>query len=82
MGDLSFGRSFGMLRTGGKDNYFMKMTRSSQVMIKTFGYVPYVVRIMALIPWSQKAKKYTKFLGWCREVIEERKKVLYFGFPL
>jgi hypothetical protein len=75
MGDLSFGKSFNMLRTRGKDDYFMKMTRDSQVMIKVIGHVSYLVRIMALMPWSRTSRKYTKFLKWRRCIIEERKQV-------
>jgi hypothetical protein len=80
MGDLSFGKSFNMLQTDGKDDYFMKMTQDSQVVVKITGYVPYMIRVAALTPWLKAAREYTKFLNWCSDILEERRQVIWSSF--
>ncbi|RPB01173.1 hypothetical protein L873DRAFT_1788484 [Choiromyces venosus 120613-1] len=54
----------------GKDDYF-RITVASQYPTKVLVQVPWIVRILALMPWLNK--EYYKFLAWCKDIVDERK---------
>src|ERR1700710_798635 len=64
MGDLAFGKSFGMLRTG-TTHFALKMLHNGQRPLGVLGPVPWAFMIMISLPLV--ANKYRKFLKWCDE---------------
>jgi hypothetical protein len=72
MGDLAFGRSFGMLESG-ELHEALRIMHEGQ---KLLGYVtplPWIVPILKMIPRAAAGEK--RFRAWRKEQIEKRQKV-------
>lgn len=73
MGDIAFNKSFNMLPTHGKQDKFMRITLASQFGVAIFGHIPYMIRILDLIPFLNR--EYKEFMDWCEDLVVERKQV-------
>ncbi|OCL03915.1 cytochrome P450 [Glonium stellatum] len=72
MGDLSFGKSFGMLRDGVK-HYFMKSLHDSMTIIGYFSHLVWLFPFFQIIPILNA--EHLKFWDWVKNQVEERKKM-------
>lgn len=72
MGEISFGKSWGMLQTG-QYHDAIKRLHDSMFLLAIFWHVPWVVRLLDMIPGAASAMK--GFREWCREQLEEKRKV-------
>ena len=72
MGDLPFGKSFGMLRTG-TTHFILNMLHDAGKVVGALGPVPWMILIIASI--QLVANKREQFLAWCGKEVEQRKKV-------
>ncbi|KAI5815059.1 cytochrome P450 67 [Pyronema omphalodes] len=73
MGEISFGKSWGMLETG-QYHDAIKRLHDSMFLLAIFWHVPWVVRLLDMIPGAASAMK--GFREWCREQLEEKRKAL------
>lgn len=73
MGDIAFNKSFNMLPTHGKQDKYMRITLASQFGVAIFGHIPYMIRILDLIPFMNS--EYKEFMKWCEDLVVERKQV-------
>lgn len=72
MGDLSFGKSFGMLQDGVK-HYFMKALHADMTSV---GYLSHLVWLFPLLKITPGLNSdHLKFWAWCRLQVELRRKV-------
>lgn len=81
MGDLAFGKSFGLLEskgTNGSDR-FMTTMHSNMAIVGMLGHVGWFIRLTLWIPGMSGARG--KFDAWCGEMVEKRKQVSRCLFP-
>jgi cytochrome P450 len=74
MGALTYGSDFGMLEKGGKDNsdYFLTMTHASMRSVGLLAHIPWVMLLLESL--GAAGDTHMKFLAWCEELVEQRKK--------
>lgn len=72
MGDLSFGKSFGMLRDGVK-HYFMKSLHADVTSMGYLVHIPWLLPFLKLIPVLNADN--LKFWKWMKSQVSERKMV-------
>ncbi|KAM0431326.1 hypothetical protein ACHAPT_005300 [Fusarium lateritium] len=71
MGDLAFGRSFGMLRDGIK-HYYMELGDTNMSLIGAFSRLVWLFPLFKAIPGVNHA--HIKFQQWLREQVDQRRK--------
>jgi hypothetical protein len=74
MGDLAWGKSFGMLKDGVK-HYFMKCLHADMKNIGLFSHMMWLFPIFKETPILNAAHK--KFFKWTSAQVEERKQVKF-----
>jgi hypothetical protein len=74
MGDLSFGKSFNMLRDG-KDTYFLKQLHADMKMIGLFSHLTWLFPFFKRIPVVNT--DYLKMWNWVGNRVRERIEVSY-----
>lgn len=72
MGDVGFGRNFGMLESGEKLEVLKKL-EDGQKGLGVFGVVPWLFMILTRIPWIRK--EHNVFVKWCKKQIMDRGEV-------
>lgn len=72
MGDLAFGKSFGMLRDGVK-HYFMKSLHADMTNVGYLGHLMWLFPLLKMAPVLNV--EHLKFWEWVGQQVEERKKV-------
>ncbi|RFU29400.1 hypothetical protein B7463_g6939, partial [Scytalidium lignicola] len=72
MGDLAFGKSFHMLSSG-KQHWCLDLLYKGQSPLGILGTVPWLFIILARLPGV--GTDFRRFVGWCSEQVEERKKM-------
>lgn len=72
MGDLSFGKSFNMLRDGIK-HYFMRNLHANVKILGVCALVPWVLSLLKSIPVLNS--DFFEFWRWTRVQVEERRQV-------
>lgn len=72
MGDIGFGKSFGMLDKGEKLEVLKKL-EDGQKGLGVFGVVPWLFMVLTKIPWIRK--EHDVFVEWCAEQILDRREV-------
>jgi cytochrome P450 family 628 len=73
MGDLAFGKSFDMVKNG-TPHVVLKRMHGSMALAALFGNIPWFTHIFLCLPIVRSET--IKWLKWCEEQVEERKKVL------
>lgn len=69
MGDLSLGKSFGMLDRG-KEHYFMTTLHDFMLMVGIFGHIMWMFCFINGLPVVSAGT--AKFKGWIREMVQKR----------
>jgi cytochrome P450 family 628 len=77
MGDLSFGKSFGMLREGVK-HYFMTSLHADMTSIGLFGHLPWLFPFVKMTPGVNA--EHLKFWKWLKIQVNDRRKVRPGGY--
>lgn len=74
MGRLTYGRDFGMLEKQGRDgsDYFLRMTHASMRVVGLLGHVPWLLVLLERL--GAAGKDHMRFLKWCDEMTEERRR--------
>lgn len=72
MGDLAFGKSFEMLRSG-KTHFAMDLLHEGLLPLGVLSPIPWLVPVMAAAPLVGAG--YRRFILWCRNQIEARQKM-------
>jgi tryprostatin B 6-hydroxylase len=72
MGDLAFGKSFGMLESG-KQHYALKLMFKGQSYLGYIGLLPWLPPILIRIPRAMV--HYEKWVEWSEAQVEARKTV-------
>lgn len=72
MGDLAFGKGFGMLESGER-HYVMKMLHEGQKPLAFLGPVPWLTRILTKVPGPMEKRE--RFKKWCKSQVIQRKEV-------
>ena len=72
MGDLEFGKSFNMLRSG-KSHYAMKLLHQGLIPLGVLGLIPWLIPVVAAAPLLGAG--YRRFILWCSDQIEIRQKM-------
>lgn len=75
MGELAFGQSFDMLKTGEKHEA-IKLLHEGQRPLGIFGSMPWLMMIMMRIPGAGAG--YHRWLAYCEEFAQKRKAVCFF----
>lgn len=75
MGEVGFGRAFGMLETGEK-LAVLKILEGGQKGLGVFGVVPWLFMLLTKLPWI--SAEHNVFVKWCETQILDRKKVSMF----
>ncbi|PVH96582.1 cytochrome P450 [Periconia macrospinosa] len=71
MGEIGFGRGFGMLESGEKLDA-LKILENGQMGLGIFGVVPWLFMMLTKIPWI--SAEHDVFVKWCEKQMEDRKK--------
>jgi hypothetical protein len=72
MGDLAFGAPFDMLKSGEK-HWALDLLDEGMMPLGVLTPIPWVIPILSRIPGA--AAGYKKFLAFCADQVEKRKKV-------
>lgn len=72
MGDIAFGRSFEMLKTG-KPHFALNLLKEGMAPLGLLGPVPWAFCVLTSIPGLGGGFK--TFVNWCTEQVEKRKEV-------
>ena len=72
MGDLTFGRSFDMLKTG-EEHFLLSLLENGQKALGVIGPLPWLFIILTKLPFISVEIK--MFQEWCESQMLERKKV-------
>ena len=70
MGDLAFGKSFGMLKTG-KNHYAIDWLERSMFLLGLFSPIPWAMPVGAIAPLV--GASFRRFIQWCNEQVDERR---------
>lgn len=73
MGDIAFGKSFGMVEDG-KPHFAFDLLREGMKPLGVLGPVPWAFCVLTSIPGLGGGFK--TFVSWCAEQVEKRKQVL------
>lgn len=72
MGDLAFGKSFGMLRSG-KTHFAMDLLQKAMLPLGILGPISWAIPVMATAPII--GAEFRRFFLWCANQVEERRKM-------
>ena len=78
MGDLSFGKSFGMLKRG-TSHYFMDSLHGFMLNVGLFGHLIWLLPVFKNTPILNKEDK--EFFNFVSQQVDERRKVCCYKFP-
>lgn len=70
MGDLAFGKSFDMLRSG-KTHFAMELLQQGLLPLGVLGPIPWAIPIMATAPII--GADFRRFFAWCADQVEARR---------
>ena len=70
MGDLTFGKSFNMLKTG-RNHFAIDWCGTSLVLLGYASPIPWAAPVGAILPYVGRA--FRQFTEWCSEQIDERR---------
>lgn len=79
MGDVAFGKSFGMLETGER-HFVLSLLEKGQTPLGVFGPLPWLFTILTRIPFV--SRDIQTFVRWCREQRATRKTVSFSLFVI
>jgi hypothetical protein len=72
MGDLAFGSSFDMLKSGER-HWVLELLEDGMKYLGMFAPIPWIFPVLISIPGA--AKDFRTFMNWCGDQIETRRKV-------
>ena len=72
MGDLAFGKSFNMLKTG-KNHFAIDWLERSMLLLGFFSPIAWVVPVGAIAPFVGSC--FRRFIHWCNEQVDERRDI-------